>query len=493
MMYVFLLVLSVGAFVCDAKRVRAGGVPLGTNPGCIMEIRRSAVDSFIDNSGNLGVKYANKCPLPEINATVSGIDIMMKSPKIKDFGKPQISYRLIADNKITGCVKLPLVIFEAPFTAVRRTVWKTQSDGGVMTFTVNDAEACFELTIGTFENGVPKVDSFTCKATLGPASLNVKSCKERYAIDVMSTAAKAFRPGFLTTVCPVAEKMMSGQVNRLLSKIPNVIGNENYALKWQVVPTIAEDSVKISLFGRLLSGEVSPFQPAPFVVTRCDEAMFVALVSDAPFNDAAFQGFANKKFEFTVDKTSPPLVYSVCALKCNEGEICLGKVAPDLATKYGDDAFVKASFKALKAPEVEFMQDKATFKGSLSMTLEITRTSEPDKPQHEATASVEVSGSLQVRIQGQDPPTLFAKINVTTVTVHIDEEHNKKWEDKITEVIKKAVEEHCNNNLLKGLPLRLPFGFGVNEPMCKFAPHTMQCCAAFEYRAKSSSEASKEN
>jgi len=249
---------------------------------------------------------------------------------------------------------------------------------------------------------------------------------------------------------------------------------------------VATEYVQVALYGKVLTEEVSPFEPAKFVETPNEDAMVVLLISDAPFNDLAYQAFVNKKLEFTIEKTSSPLLYSLVKLKCDpENEVCLGNVAPGLAEKYGEDALVQASFKALKVPEIEFVQDKANFKAAFATELIITPSNDT-KSYHEATATVDLSGGMKIRIQGI---TLYAKIDTEEVIVHIDEEDNKKWEDKIRGTIKQVVDEYVNNELLlKGLPLQLPFGIGVDEPLVKFAPHTLQVHAGFEYNAQTSSE-----
>jgi predicted phage-related endonuclease len=147
---------------------------------------------------------------------------------------------------------------------------------------------------------------------------------------------------------------------------------------------------------------------------------------------------------------------------------------------------VEAIFKAVKAPEVEFLQDKATFKGALALTLNIARATEPEKYNHEATAAVDVSGALKVRIHES---RLYAQVVVEEVIVKIDEEHNKKWEDKIKNTIRKAVEQSVNDILMRGIALnKRLFGAGLADPVIKFAPGTLQAQTAFDFDARTSSE-----
>jgi len=352
-----LLVLSVGAFVSDATRVRAGGVRLGTNPGAIIKIRRSAMDSVFTNTARLGPKYAGKCPVPDIKATFSGVDLEVNGLKIVQFAEPKIAYTLRAPNKVDGCLELPTVAVQGPFKAIRRTIFKTQRDGGEITFNVTGIKVCFNATIGERDNGMPIVASFDCQSAMGPANLNVRKAKENFAIEVMQLAAKSFRPLYNSQVCAMAKKMVSDQLNRLLAQVPNVLEvNNKAAIKYQVKPTVAEDYVQVAFFSKVLTEEISPFQPAKFVEQPSDNAMLILLVSDAIFNDFAYQAYVNKLLEFTINKDSQPLLYSLAKLECNpENEACLGNVAPELAQKYGADAFVEAAFKATKAPYIEFL------------------------------------------------------------------------------------------------------------------------------------------
>jgi len=472
----------------DAKRVRAGGVRLGQYPAISVIVKRSGMDSVITNTAKLGPKYANKVPVPDIKATFSGVELEVNNLKVVQFGEPRIPYTLGAPNRIDGCVELPVVAVQGPFKAVRRTVFKTQTDGGEITFNVTGVKVCFNATIGEQPNGMPIVASFECQSAMGPANLNVRKAKENFAIEVMQLAAKSFRPLFNSQTCAMAKKMVSDQLNRFLARVPNVLEvNKDCAVKYQVKPLVTEDSVQVDFRVKTLTEEVSPFTPAKFADIACDNAMVVAKISPAVFNDLAYQLYVNKKFEFTINKESQALMYSLCKLECNpENEACLGNVAPGLAEKYGSDAFVEAAFKATKAPVIEFLLNKGTFKGALALTLNIARAAEPTKYEHEATAAVEVSGALKVTIK---EGRLYAQVVVEDAQVKIDEENNKKWEDKIKNTIKKVVEQSVNDKLMRGLPLdsRL-FGAGLADPVIKFGQDTLQIQTAFDFDARTSSE-----
>jgi len=484
---VLLLVLSVGAFVACEARVRAGGVRLGTNPGAIIKIRRSALDAVFKGAAQIAPRIAKKAPIPDATATFGGTDMETSNIRITDFAEPKIEYTLSSPNKISGSVELPSVTIQGPFNATRRTFIKTQKDGGHLNFNANNIKVTFRATIGEFENGVPMIQDFECESAMGKANLKVDKCKEKFGIEVIQLAAQGFRPIVTTQTCSVVKKLVSGQLNKLLARIPNVVDiTPNVGLKYQVKPTVADDFVQVAFFGKVLTDEVSPFTPAKFAEIADDSAMVIIKISDAPFNDLAYQAYENKKMEFTINQNSPKVLYTLVVLKCDPAnEACLGNVAPAMAAKYGEDALVEVVVKALKAPEVEFLEGKATFKGALSVDLSVTCANDTSKPYHEANAMVDVSGSLKIKIQAG---ILYAKIDIDQVTVRIDEEHNQKWQDKIKNTIKKVVETYVNDNLLKGLPLRLPFGVGVNDPLIKFAAHTMQAQCAFDYKVTSSEE-----
>jgi len=480
--------LSVGAFVaCEGARVRAGGVQLGSNPMASIRLRAPAINILFKSISKLAGKYANKVPVPDVSATVSGVDIETRDLRVTHFAEPVITYTLSAPNSIKGSLALPAIGVQGPFNATRRTFIKTQHDSGLLVFNASDVTVAFQAVLEEFENGAPKIGKFACQANLGPANLNVKNAKEKFAIEVMGLAAKTFRPIYNSQVCATVERLVSNQVNRLLARIPNVLEvNKNLALKFNVQPQVSSDYVQLNLRAKVLTEQVSPFQAAPFVESPSNDAFVVLLVSDAPFNDLAYQIYANNKLGFTVNKDSHPLVYSLIQLKCDPtAEACLGNVVPSLAPKYGSDADVQTTFRASKAPEVEFVQDKAIFRASFAADLDITPTNGSGTVR-EANAAVDLSGALQIRIH---EGSVYAKIDVQDVTVHIDEERNKKWEDKIRGTIEKVVEESINGGiLLKGLPLRLPFGIDVTDPLIKFAPHTLQAHTGFDYKAKASGE-----
>lgn len=153
---------------------------------------------------------------------------------------------------------------------------------------------------------------------------------------------------------------------------------------------------------------------------------------------------------------------------------------PSLAEKYGPDAAVEATFRASKCPEIKFVQGKAVFTGALATDLNITPTNGTQKF-HEATADVDISGQFQIKVE---KGVLYSKISVDNVTVHIDSEHNKKWEDKIRSTIKNVVEQYVNGDLLlKGVDLHLPFGVNVKDALVKFNPGTLQLQTDIELTA----------
>jgi len=481
-----LLVLSVAAYVCEAK-IRAGAVRVGKDPGFVIRIRNGGLDAFFKSVFSLSSTYAHKLPIPDASATVGGVDLKTKNVRITKFPPPEVRYRMVPPNGFVGSLKVPHLGFEGPFNASRRTFVTTQKDGGRFIFNASDAVVNFTCTIGEFENGIPKVDSFECASSLGPANLNVRECKEKYAIDVMSLAAKGVRPAYNSQVCSTVKRLVGSQVNQFLAKIPNVIEvSKAISFKFQVKPSFGKDYFEARLHGKTITDVVSPFQPAPFVEADNSDAMVVVFISDAIFNDALYQAYTNELLQFRIDPNSQPILYDLVRVDCESGQdACLGNVAPALKEKYGKDGLVRANFKASKAPEVEFQQGKATFTAALNADLFVT-TANNSKEYHEATATVDVRGSFQVKIK---EGSIYGLVSVENVTVHIDEENNKKWEDKIRKTITKIVETYVNGDLLlKGCPLKLPFGAGLTDPLVSFQPHTCQIHTGFEYNAVASAE-----
>jgi len=481
-----LFLVAVAALVCEAK-LKARTIPLSSNPGVVVRITEKALDSFFEKVGELSSAYAHKFPIPDAKATVSGVDLCTKNIRITHFPPPRVNYRLVAPNKVVGQLRIPALGVEGPFNASRRVFITTQHDSGSLTFNCSDAKVDFTTVLGEFENGIPKVDQFQCTASLGPANLNVRNAKERFAIEVLSIFAKGVRPAFNTQVCKVTEKLVNTQLNRLLSRIPNVIEpNDKVSIKFQAKPVIASNYIDLNLHAKVITDTVSPHVPAPFAESPNSDTMIALFVSDAIVNDLLYQSFINKLLEFTIDQSSQPILYDLIRLTCAADQAaCLGNVAPDLAAKFGADAAVEAVFKASKAPEVEFVKDKATFTAAITAELSITPKNGSQK-YHEATAAVDLTGTFKVKIQDG---TAYAKVDIEKVVVHIDEEHNKKWEEKITGTIEKVVEDSINAGcLFKGLPLRLPFGVGLEEPLVSFQPHTLLIQTGFVYKTEVSAE-----
>jgi len=355
-----------------------------------------------------------------------------------------------------------------------------QKDGGQLIFNASNAEVKFSLKLGELQNGAPTISEFTCNATLGPANLNVKGAKEKFATEVLSLAAKAIRPTYNSQLCTLTKKAVTVNFNNLLAKIPNVIDvNQQVSVKFLVKPNVAPGYIELNAFAKVITNLVSPHTPFPFEEAYSKDDSVILFISDAVVNDLAYQAFANDRLSFNVNPQSQPIMYNLVKLDCPADEAaCLGNVVPTLADKYGKDADVEANFKATKSPEVTFALDKATFTAGWSAELFAT-TKNDTKRYHEATASVDVTGGFQVKIQDG---VAYGKVSVDDVVVHIDGEPNKKYEDKVKATIQKIVQEYINGDfLLKGLPLRLPFGIGLNSPNVNFLAHTLQVQTGFIY------------
>jgi hypothetical protein len=303
----------------------------------------------------------------------------------------------------------------------------------------------------------------------------------------MSLAAKSVRPVYNSQVCSTIKKIVGSQVNQLLAKIPNVIDvSQSISLKFQFKPAFNADSFEARLHGKTITDIVSPYTPAKFVEADSSKALVVVLLSDSVFNDALYQAYENKLLEFKINRNSQPILYNLMRSDCEPGkDACLGNVVPSLAQTYGKNAAVRAEFRASKTPEVEFHQGRATFTAALVADLYMT-PGNGTYEHHDTSATVDVLGSFKVRIQND---SIFGMVTVESVTVHMDNEQNQKWENKIKGTITQIVEQYINGDLLlKGCPLKLPFGCGFSEPLVSFQPHTLQIHTGFEYKAEASGE-----
>lgn len=473
-----LLVLSVGTYVCEAK-LRAAGVRLGPSPGLLIRINKPAVDAIIE--GGCGMShYAGKIPFPDATANVGGVTIETQNARMTKMNKPVIKYSFSPPNTISGTVLFPHIGIQSRFKAARRTFVSTQTDSGLVTFNCSKVEVKFSLTLGEFENGVPKADKFECESALGPANLNIKEAKHSFATDTFTVWAKAVRPGYHAMVCPNAQKLVTTKLNSLLRRIPNVLDlGPNLSIKYQVKPVVGADYLEARFFAKTITDQASPFVPAKFQEVDSTGAHVVILISPAIFNDVLYQAFVNEKIRVSIDKTSQPILYDCFRLKCQaDQEVCMGNFAPAMKEKYGEDATVRVDMHATKAPEVAFEDGKATFTGALAMDLYVTRAND-NKEEHETTAAVDVSGIVKLRIHEK---VIYGQVEILKTVVHIDEEHNKKWEDKIRDTITKVVQDYINGDFLsKGLPLKLPFGVGCKDPVFSFQKDTCQIHSGFEY------------
>jgi len=483
------LLFAVGAFVyCEAVRLRASSVRLGANPGFLIRIRKNALDSFFKNSALLAAKYGHKIPVPDVSVTISGVDIDTKNVRVTQFDEPTIDYALNAPDGVSGHINFTRIQLEGGYNATRRVFVTSQKDNGTVGFTVTGAYIKFRTQIGSSPNGIPIITQFDCIAILGQGNLQVKSrVKERFAIEVLSKLARGFRPAYETQACAVAKRVVSKQLNGFLGQLPNVLNvNKDLALKFQVTPIVGQDFVETRFFGKVITSLVSPHAPAPFVEAENSGSHVVIFLSDALLNDVLYQGYNNQKLQFKIHKDSHPLLYNTIRLQCNaEQSACLGNKAPSLRNKYGADAAVEVIFKASQSPEVEFSQGKATFKAALDTSISVTPANGTET-YHEATIGADIKGSLQVKIKNK---VALAKVALEGIEVHVDGDHQSDWANSIKETIKRVVEDYINGDaLLKGIPLRLPFGFGLDEPNVTFQPGTLQVQTSFEYQAVTSSE-----
>jgi len=301
----------------------------------------------------------------------------------------------------------------------------------------------------------------------------------------MKVGAKMVRVGFVTQVCSNLEKAVTKVLNGMLNKLTNVLDiNQDVAIKFYLNPVFGKDYLEARLHGRCYTDTASEHTPSKFVEADESDSMVSIFFSDAVPNDVLEQVYVNKKFHFTIDDTCTPLIYDLVRLECEVNQTaCLGKVAPAMAQKFGGDGRVRAVFEATRAPLVKFEQGKATFTGGARANLYVTPAKDVSDAikagieYHEATAAVEISGTVLIKIKDN---VVYGSVNVTDVTVHIDEEHNKKWEEKISGIIRDIITKYVNTKFLyKGLPLKLPFGAGFEEPNISFQQGTAQVHSGF--------------
>lgn len=292
---VLLVLVSIGAFVaCDASRVRAGSVRLGNNPMAVGKLSTRVLDGFFDSVAALAGNYVVKIPIPDVTATMSGVTFKTKDIRITQFAKPQIKYQLEAPSKISGSVEFPNLGISGPFDASRKVGFgplsKEEKDSGTVVFNASSIHVSFAAILGQHASGAPQVAAFDCKSALGPANLQVKNTQKQFSKDLLSVVAKGIRPGYERLVCPTVKKIIGEQLNRLLSKIPNVLTvNDRLGFMFQIKPQVSPKFISASLFGKVLTEKVSPHLPTKFVEEPSDDALFVVLISDAPFNDVAYQ------------------------------------------------------------------------------------------------------------------------------------------------------------------------------------------------------------
>jgi len=339
----------------------------------------------------------------------------------------------------------------------------------------------FTANIGDFDASGQSVSNFKCQAALGPANLHVSGAKEKFATEVLALAAKSFRPLYNTQVCAVANKIIAGQLNELLGKIPTTINvNKAVSVKFQAKPVVQTDYIELQLFEKVITDQVSPHLPSAFQEAPNQNTMVAIFLSDAPVNDALYQAYVNNLFSVTINKKSPQVIYDLLRFNSNQ-ENSLGKVAPVLVAKYGSDADVEGTLKATKVPEVTFSEGKATFTAAFASELFVT-TKNNSQRNHEGSASCDVTGSVLVKVVNG---TAYATAKVDGLTIHIENDKAKDWETKLVATFHDVIENVINKNYLnKGLPLKLPFRVDLEEPLISFKAGTLQIQTGFQYNAK---------
>jgi len=290
-------------------------------------------------------------------------------------------------------------------------------------------------------------------------------------------------------VCHTMHQAINDVLNPVLEKVPNVLEiSPSIAVKGVIRPQVTSNSLGLGLFAKVITNQVSPYQPAKFVVTPNDNFLVSVLFSDAPMNDIGFQAYEHGLLGFTVNPDTNALIYSLAKLHCDaEEEACLGLLVPGLAAKYGADANVTVQLKASRAPVFEIVQDKIKVNGGFVFDLEIcplNSTTKPPKCYRETTATVDIDAAFLIKIVDR---VVYAKVEIQKENVKVVMQEaggrNAAWEEKIRNEIPKVVGDHVNALLLKGFGLDLPFGLNLVNPYIKLNPHTIQVQTSLTWRA----------
>jgi hypothetical protein len=474
----------------EAVRLRSGSVQIGSNSAVVVRVNKPVLDTAIAHAMRLIGQHAKKVPLPDVKATVSGVDLDVTNACISHFDEPQLNYRLQAPNRIVGSLALPKFGLDAPFNATRRTFLKDQKDAGDLSFVANNVAVKFDAEIGQSETGMPNIGRFDCTAEMGAANVNVKNAKEKFAIEVIGLGAKMVRPIVTTQVCSTIKRLIMDEINRYLAMVPNVIAlHKDCAVKYVVTPQVSEDHVQLGFNAKIITDQVNPDLPAKFIETPAPNAQVIVLLSDYFFNELSYHAHSKNKMRYTITKKIHPLVHGLLETDCNcEKAMCLGCVLPHVNETYGPNADVELTLSTLKAPKVQFINNKVTFTASIHADLAITKEGEKEA-KHE-TASIEVTGSLQLRVAKLDQskpgaPRLYARAGVENVAIHMNDQKNQKYEQQVHDYCKKTIETVINDFITRGLPLDLPFGFDFTEPQIIVKERTLQIHTGLKYEPAS--------
>lgn len=117
---VTMLWVSLAAGVCEAAGASA--------PGYSVRISRAGIDVFIADVTEASEPYSLKLPVPDVDSTVSGVDLRLSGMRISKFERPRITYTLQEPNKILVKVNFPRIVItgavspasNSPRTACKR-------------------------------------------------------------------------------------------------------------------------------------------------------------------------------------------------------------------------------------------------------------------------------------------------------------------------------------------------------------------------------------
>ncbi|WP_083968603.1 hypothetical protein [Hyalangium minutum] len=474
---VTMLVVTLSAGVCEA---------LGSSPpGYSVQITRAGLDPLINGIANLSEAYAKKSPAPDATMDISNVHLIFKGMSISTLERPAFVYTLQAPNKLLTKVTLPKVIIKGLFQASRRTQFETQEDQGNVDFTLVNATLTQSVTLGTFENGILRVDQRDCKATLGSTNVAIQNNQQSFSADAVRAAAPAERQLLATNLCNVLTQLLTKKVDRALAQLPSVLSfSNNVSLKGQLTPAFTVDSVKVNFSEESITGFASAWAPVLCDTSVAGSPQAILTVSDVTFNKLLYLDYKSGLLNFTLSPSSAPILYQKITLDCGESGVCLGNVDKKLPERFGKDAKVELQMEAPMASTLEFKESSTAMTASWRATVYITKNQEGAPRTLVASGAVSASGPLQANIQGEKA---YGRVNIAELKLKVDQPEVQSWDQDAQSLFKDIVQTYINDFFLKD-GLSLPSGLSVENASIKFSPHCGKAPFSLDYTGILSSE-----